>query len=205
MISLPIISLLSCLAYTIFVIFKFGVPTSLSETFYLLPEKWRWLFSAWCVLTAAPLGIYWFTISPTNLCWIPIVCMIGLLFVAVSCDYKAPITTNESIVSGNQIKSKSLKELLKSLSFKELFKNGWTKPIHYLNSILIIILSTIYICIINPNAIMTTLLLYPMFIIIGLKVDGVYNALYSADVDNKAWIFFMEVICFMNIFAFILI
>lgn len=205
MISLPIISIISCLAYAIFIIFKFGVPTSLSETFYLLPDKWRWLFSAWCVLTSAPLGIYWFTISPTNLCWIPIVCMIGLLFVAVSCDYKAPITTNESIVSGNQTKSKSFKELLKSLSFKELFKNGWTKPIHYFNSILIIILSTIYLCIINPAAIMTTLLLYPMFIIIGLKVDGVYNTLYSADVDNKAWIFFMEVICFMNLFAFILI
>lgn len=204
MISLPIISILACFAYTIFILFKFGVPTSLSETFYLLPSKWKWLFSAWCVLTAAPLGIYWFTIAPTSLCWIPIVCMIGLLFIAVSCDYKAPEVKDYDLVCGNQPKSKSIKDLIKNLSFKELFKNGWTKPIHYFNSILIIILSTIYICIINKAAIMTTLLLYPMFILIGMKVNGVYNVLYSADVDNKAWIFFMEVICFINLFSFII-
>lgn len=203
MISLPIISIVVCMAYIVFVLFKFGVPTSLSETFYLLPEKWRWLFPAWCVLTAAPLGVYWFTISTTSLCWIPIVCMIGLLFVGVSCDYKAPVVLPEDIVKGNTAKSKSIKELLKTLSFKELFKNGWTKPIHYANSILIIILSTVYICIMNNAAIMTTLLLYPLFILIGLKVDGVYNSTYSADVDNKAWIFFMEVICFVNLFSFI--
>lgn len=201
MLALLIISMICCLAYPIGIIFKYGVPVSLSETFYLLPQKWRWLFSAWCVMTAAPAGIYWFSKAPDNLKWMPIVCMIGLLFIAVSCDYKAPVP---KIAKGNLSQSKSILELIKSFSFKEMFKYGWTKPLHYINSLIAIILSTTYLCIVNQNAIASTAILYPMFIIIGMRVDGVYNPDYSADVDNRAWIFFMEIVCFCNLYTYLL-
>ena len=203
MISLPIISVVCCVAYLVFVLFKIGVPVSFSETFYLLPAKWRWLFSAWIVLTALPLAIYWFTISPDNLKWMSVVCAIALLFISVSCDYKSPVQVEGNIKKGNTENSRSVKEMLKSLSFKTIFKDGWIKPLHYINSLIAIILSTIYLCIVAKTAIVSTLLLYPVFILIGLKVDGVYNSLYSLDVNNKAWIFFMEVVCFMNLYIFI--
>ena len=72
MIALPIISIVCCIAYIIYVLLKYGVPVSISETYYLLPNKWDWLFAAWSVLTSVPFGIYWYTVSPDNLKWIPI-------------------------------------------------------------------------------------------------------------------------------------
>lgn len=208
MIALPIISVVAFMAFLVLILFKIGVPVSFSETFYLLPGKWRWLFSAWVVLTATPLGIYWFTISPYNLKWMSVVCTIGLLFVSVSCDYKSPASQDWYAVKATPNKSKlSLKDklidIIKSLSPKNLFKYGWTKPIHYFNSLLAMVLSTIYLCMVTPYAITSTVLLYPTFILIGMKVDGVYNALYTLDVNQKAWIFLMEVICFMNLYIFI--
>lgn len=217
MISLPIISIVCCLAYIIFILFKYGVPVSLSETYYLLPSKWDWLFAAWTVLTAAPLGIYWFTIAPDGLKWIPVTTAIAVLMIGVACCYKSGPKTTEnyipSITKGDNeptvepIKKsfkEFLKELLQKFSPKEFFKYGPARLIHYVNSLIAIILSTIYICMTcGTQAIVCTIISYIMFILIGLKVDGVYNKDYSADVDNKAWIFFMEIICFINIFVFI--
>lgn len=209
MISLPIISIVCCLAYIIFILFKFGVPVSLSETYYLLNNKWDWLFSAWCVLTSVPLGIYWFWIAAPALKWIPIVVMIAMLFIGVSCRYKSGPKPEDTIVyssCSNKAPSNNIKDFFKNLkekfASKEFLKYGWTRPIHYINSLIAIILTTIYICIVSPSAILSTIFYYVMFILIGTRVDGVYNAAYSADVDNKAWIFFMEVICFLNLFIF---
>ena len=217
MISWPIISIVCCLAYIIFILFKYGVPVSLSETYYLLPSKWDWLFAAWTVLTAAPLGIYWFTIAPDGLKWIPVTTAIAVLMIGVACCYKSGPKTTENyipnITKGDNeptvepIKKsfkEFLKELLQKFSPKEFFKYGHARLIHYVNSLIAIILSTIYICMTcGAQAIVCTIISYIMFILIGLKVDGVYNKDYSADVDNKAWIFFMEIICFINIFVFI--
>ena len=69
MIALPIISIVSCIAYIVFVLFKFGVPVSISETSYLLDSKWDWMFAAWTVLTAVPFGLYWFTVAVPGLKW----------------------------------------------------------------------------------------------------------------------------------------
>lgn len=213
MISLPIISIVCCLAYILYILFRYGVPVSISESYYILPSKWDWLFSAWCVLTSTPLGIYWYTVAPTGMKWIPIVCMIAMLFISVSCRYKSDCKCS-SCVSGNQEDSLTVenagsiksffKKLSKKFSPKELFKYGWTKVIHYINSLILIILSTTYICIMDHKAIINTILLYILGISIGLKVDGVYNPHYSADVDNKSWIFFLEIICITTIFTFII-
>ena len=217
MIALPIISIVCCLAYIIFVIFKFGVPVSLSETYYLLSSKWDWLFAAWTVLTSIPFCVYWFTVAVPGLRWIPITVGIALAMIGVACCYKSGPKSLEGyepkIRKGNitkylPVKKQSfwefIKELLKKFSPKEFFKYGSARLIHYFNSLVAIILTTIYICLTAPvTGWVSTILLYLMFILIGMKVDGVYNPDYSADVDNKAWIFFMEVICFLQLFIFI--
>ena len=219
MISLPIISIVFCFAYVFFILFKYGVPVSISETYYLLPNKLDWMFSAWTVLTAIPFGIYWFTIAPAGLTWIPIVVMIALAMIGVADCYKSgPKKDGESyspnLACGNIVEKKAekksfkqfIKELIANFNPKEFFKYGPARLIHYANSLIAIILSTVYICLVGgPGAIVLTILSYVVFIIIGVNVDGVYNADYSADVDNKAWIFFMEIVCLINLFVFIFI
>lgn len=219
MISLPIISIVSCLAFVIFILFKYGVPVSISETYYILPNKWDWMFSAWCVLTSVPLGIWWTMDTMENrpgMAWIPIVCVMAMLFIGVSCRYKSGPKNPDSIVKGDinpkpkavSMKGKSfidfIREMLAKFKPSEFLKYGWARAIHYFNSILLIVLTTVYVCMTHPVAVYSTLFLYAMFILIGLKVDGVYNKDYSADVDNKAWIFFMEVICFIQMFVYLL-
>ena len=226
MISLPIISIVCCIAYIIFILFKYGVPVSLSETYYLLPNKWDWLFAVWTILTSVPLGIYWYTIAPIGLKWIPITVMIALLLVGAACCYKSGPKKEEgyapSVVKGNEAdelqphyygeKRSKIKELWWDLidylktkfNPKDFFKYGPARLIHYVNSLIAIILSTIYLCMIcGPQAIACTILSYVVWLLIGSKVDGVYNPDYSLDVNNKAWIFFMEIICLLNIFIFI--
>lgn len=213
MLVLPIISVVCCIAYIIYILFTFGVPVSLSETYYLLPNKIDWLFGAWCVTTAGPFGLYWFNIAQQNhpeLLWIPIVCVIAMLFVGVSCRYKSD-TKEVNNITGHRPKSDSesiahggfWRDLASKFKPSEFLKYGWARPIHYVSSLLIILLSTIYICIIDHTAILSTILLYSLFILIGLKVDGVYNERYSVDVDNRAWIFMIEVVCFINLFIFV--
>ena len=216
MISLPIISIICCFAFIIFILFKYGVPVSLSETYYLLPLKWDWLFATWTVLTTVPFAIYWFNVAPSNLKWIPVTVAIAMLMIGLADCYKSgpkEITisnkpNDKSFEQTVETYKKSLKELLKELwkkfNPKEFFKYGPARFIHYFNSLITIILSTIYICMTaGTQAIISTIVSYVMFIIIGTKVDGVYNTNYSADVDNKAWIFFMEIICLINIFVFV--
>lgn len=219
MIALPIISIICCYAYIIFILFKYGVPVSLSETYYILPVKWDWLFSAWTVLTAMPFGIYWFTVAPANLKWVPIVVAIALLMIGVADCYKSgpkkeykECGTQGFIARGSYYDRKweegsiwdKIKMLLSKFNPKEFFKYGPARFIHYVNSLIAIILSTVYICMTcGTQSIVCTIISYVVFIIIGLKVDGAYNEDYSCDVDNKAWIFFMEIICLNNLFVFI--
>jgi len=232
MIALPIISIVCCFAYILFILFKYGVPVSISETYYLLPNKLDWLFAAWTVLTAVPIGIYWWSVSPDNLKWIPITVAIALLLVGAACCYKSGPKQIEGYVpetvKGEYIRDLStvqkrpnvlgpkypsfwskvkefFKELKKKFSLKDFFKFGPARLIHYVNSLIAIILSTIYICMTcGTQAIAATLISYAVWIIVGFKVDGVYNPDYSLDVNNKAWIFFMEIVCFINLFVFVL-
>lgn len=223
MIALPIISIIFCFAYIIFILFKYGVPVSISETYYLLPNKWDWVFAAWSVLTSVPFGIYWWNVSPDNLKWIPITVMIALLLVGAACCYKSGPKKEDwyepAIVQGDlprltrrfalgtveQTWWQKLIEYLKTKFNPKVFFKYPARVIHYVNSLVAIILSTIYICkTCGSTAIAGTIISYVVWIIIGMKVDGVYNPDYSLDVNNKAWIFFMEVICLINLFVFTL-
>jgi len=205
MIALPIISFICCIAYIIFIVFKYGVPVSLSETFYLLPEKIDWLFSAWCTMVAVPLGIYWFMLAPGYLCWIPLLVMFGLLFTGVSCRYKGGCKC-EGCNEVEDIEEvillpfwQKIKSMLKAFNPK----NGSAKFIHFVCSIMAIILSTVYICIMNKYGWLSVIFFYPLMIAIGLNIPGVYNKNTALDTNDSAWIFFMEVVCFCLLFIFI--
>lgn len=220
MISLPIISIVFCFAFIFYFVLKYGVPVSLSETYYVLPIKWDWLFSAWTVLTSIPFGIYWFTVAPDKLKWIPIVVAIALSMIGVADCYKSgPKQTyipkgiytprvwkgseKEQNMVGQSFKD-WLKDLLKKFNPKEFFKYGPARFLHYTNSLLAIALATLYICLTaGTSAIVSTVIEYVVFTIIGLKVDGVYNKDYSIDLNNSAVIFFWEIICITNLFIFI--
>lgn len=212
MTALPIISIVLCMAYVVFIIFKYGVPVSISETYYLLPSKWDWLFAAWTVLTSVPVGIYWFMKAPDNLKWIPITVIIAMLMIGVACCYKSGPKKEDGYTptagkSQSNIKNTAIgwiSDLVNKFNPKTFFQYGAARLIHYANSMIAIILSTIYLCMTcGAQAIANTVISYVMFIIIGMKVDGVYNPDYSLDVNNKAWIFFMEIICLINLFVFI--
>lgn len=215
MIALPIISIVFCYAYIIFILFKYGVPVSLSETYYLLPVKWDWLFSAWTVMTSLPIGIYWFMVAPPGLKWIPVTVALALLMIGVADCYKSG-PKRDYMLNGTEPKvavGKSggrkkfvefFKELFAKFNPKEFFKYGFARLIHYTNSLIAIILTTVYICLIGgATTIAYTIISYVIFIIIGLKVPGVYNQDYSTDVDHQSWIFFMEIVCLNSIFVFL--
>lgn len=220
MIALPIISIVCCIAYIIFILFRFGVPVSISETSYLLPNKWDWLFGAWCVLLSVPFGFYWFTVAPAGLKWMAVVTVMAILMIGVSSFYKSYHNKFEAgqepvlkAKSGNVVSEperntggiwQKIKDLLAKFKPSEFLKYGWVRPIHYINSLVAIAMVNIYtIMTVHNYALAFTILLNVMFILIGMKVDGVYNPKFSTDVNNKAWIFFMEVICFLEIFVFI--
>lgn len=51
------------IAYVLFIWIKYGAQKSISESYYVLPKKWNWLFIAFCWLFAFPVMIigssYW--------------------------------------------------------------------------------------------------------------------------------------------------
>ena len=226
LISLPIISIVFCIAFIVFILVKYGVPVSISETYYLLPPKLDWMFTAWTSLLALPFGIYWFNVSPSELKWIPVVVAIALLMIGAADCYKSgPKKTYAEFNAVPPVSKGNLrddvnagaekmrwidrilmmfKDLKEKFSRKEFFKYGPARLIHYVNSLIAIILTTVWVCIVGGKpAIAATCLCYPFAIRAGLKIDGVYNPDYSADVDNKAWIFFMEMVCLGLLFIFI--
>jgi len=207
MIALPIISAVFCFAYIIYIVLKYGVPTSLSETYYLLPNKQDWMFSGWCVLSSVPLCI-WLVMTQPYI-WMPIVITLCLLFVGVSCRYKSECKCNNPEHNhGEQVPFEDIQLLsfwqkIKSMLSAFNPKNGMAAFLHYVCSILAIILMSSYLCLIHSTACIAICVLYPMFILIGMQVPGTYNESTVLDTNDSAWIFFMEVITFTNIFIFI--
>jgi hypothetical protein len=64
MIALYLFSLAVFIAYVVAVVRRFGVPTSISESYYLWPRGLgQWMFNGFCLLTALPLMVFWIEIS----------------------------------------------------------------------------------------------------------------------------------------------
>jgi hypothetical protein len=62
---LYIFSLVIFVAYLAAILWRFGVPKSISESYYMWPRGCgQWLFNGFCLLTALPLMAFWFEISP---------------------------------------------------------------------------------------------------------------------------------------------
>lgn len=99
MITLILISLAAFIAYTALVIKAYGIPVSVSDTFYLLPPKRRWLFTAFCLTVGAPLLPAWIVLAGENLQFLPFLSCAGLLFVGAAAQFKAELVGNVHYVA----------------------------------------------------------------------------------------------------------
>ena len=100
MIVFYIISLVVFVGYVTAIVARYGVPTSISESYYLMPKKYGApIFSAFCLLVALPLMIYWFDASPEQWRFLVFLACAPLIFVGVACEFKADLTSTVHFVS----------------------------------------------------------------------------------------------------------
>lgn len=69
------------------IIDKYGLPSSVSETFYLLPVGSKWLFTAMCWAVCAVI-VPWMDRSPEDLQFLGFLSIIGLLVVGTAAPFK---------------------------------------------------------------------------------------------------------------------
>lgn len=91
--------ILFCL-YNIYIIYKYGLPTSLSETAYML-EKRYWLFTILCLVTGFSILPIWFGGDDWD--FLKFLSMIGLAFTGVTPMFKEgldkPVHYTSSIIT----------------------------------------------------------------------------------------------------------
>lgn len=75
-----IIFLIISLIYNGYIIYKYGIPVSLSETSYLLGGNKRYLFTGYCYLSAFLVIPVLLGIVPETLTFLPFLMCVGLLF-----------------------------------------------------------------------------------------------------------------------------
>lgn len=218
MIALPIISVILWMSYIIFVLCKFGVPTTLSETYYLLSKKWDWLFAAWCFFTATPFCIYWYIVAPIGLKWFAVANWVAMVSIGICGCYKSgPKEPNSEkcIAKGDEETLDILEEehpiavikqqLIEQFKPSTLFKYGWKKLAHYIGAVGGILFSSMYFWITAKITVIASLVIYCLSILFGSRVKAVYNSKYPSGGSHNAWIFFTEITCFLQLFLFILI
>lgn len=89
-----LISFLILLTYVVSIIAMFGVPSSLSDSFYLLQNKypnknWKWFFTLLCFAISFTILIPWIDISNESLQLLPFLSAAGLTFVGVAPHFKS--------------------------------------------------------------------------------------------------------------------
>ena len=93
--------ILFCL-YNIYIIYKYGLPTSLSETAYMLNTK-KWLFTILCLVTGFSILPIWFNIGSSDWDFLKFLSMIGLAFTGVTPMFKEgldkPVHYTSSIIT----------------------------------------------------------------------------------------------------------
>ena len=91
--------ILFCL-YNIYIIYKYGLPTSLSETAYMLEKKY-WLFTILCLVTGFSILPIWFGGDDWD--FLKFLSMIGLAFTGVTPMFKEgldkPVHYTSSIIT----------------------------------------------------------------------------------------------------------
>lgn len=93
--TLIIISLVIFLAYVVGTCFYFGIPASISDTYYKLEKRKKglgWLFSAMCVSTGSFLLPALLELTPDSYQFTAFLACAGLLFVGAAPQFKLPLT-----------------------------------------------------------------------------------------------------------------
>ena len=86
---LLLVSIVSFVLYIGFVFIKYGVPASISESYYLLPTKvGHIVFFTWTVLVALPLMVYGVSVSPDVSKFAIFYCGVFLIFVGTAAQFK---------------------------------------------------------------------------------------------------------------------
>lgn len=100
---LTILSLFLFGIYLCWNIIKFGVPSSLSVTFYLIDSKYRWLFPATLSVMVFLLAPVWIDVTIDFLKFMPFIACFGILLVAAAPyfrDWTPKIHTAGATISG---------------------------------------------------------------------------------------------------------
>ena len=82
-----IINIVLFLVYNLYIIHKYHIPSSLSETAYLL-DKQYWLFTILCLLTSFSILPIWFEIGSSDWNFLKFLSIIGLIFTGVTPFFK---------------------------------------------------------------------------------------------------------------------
>lgn len=89
MIGFYITSLAVFVAYVAWVLVRYGVPTSISESYYLMPPKWRVpAFYGFTIFTAVPLLIFWLEHSAGTAQYLVFLACASLAFVGAAGGFK---------------------------------------------------------------------------------------------------------------------
>lgn len=84
-----LISVIIFIAYNASIVSIYGVPNSLSASFYNLREhNVGFLFTIFCWTSALPLLIYWIEYSPNDWNFLPFISCAGLMFVGTAPAFK---------------------------------------------------------------------------------------------------------------------
>lgn len=98
MIVLMHIAIVVFVVYAVITISKFGIPKSVSDTYYLWKEsgKGKWYTETIFIITLFLVGFlplpYWVEVSPTNIQFLPFLSCSGLVFVGAACAFKQELT-----------------------------------------------------------------------------------------------------------------
>ena len=94
MATIIVINIILFCLYNIYIIYKYGLPKSLSETAYMLEKKY-WLFTVLCLVTGFSTLPIWFDIGSADQNFLKFLSMIGLVFTGVTPMFKKEL--NEPI------------------------------------------------------------------------------------------------------------
>ena len=92
--------------YIAWMVQLFGIPESISETYYILERKRKglgYIFMAWCLLIVATLAPYWFEHSRESLQFLVWFAALGLLFVGAAPTFRCGPKTTKKVHFGGAI------------------------------------------------------------------------------------------------------
>jgi len=91
--ALYFIACAEILIYLALTIINFGIPKSISDTYYQWKEKgFEYLFTFVMWATGIPLLIYWVDIAPNAAKFLPFLSVSGMCFVGAACAFKKNLT-----------------------------------------------------------------------------------------------------------------